>query len=86
MLSDILRYMGKNSAVTVDRIALSLKTDRSLVRMALDELVAKGRVECHTTGADDCGCGSCVNKCCSSVCGSRQIEVFRIIVKKGGRG
>ena len=84
MLSDILRYMRKNSAVTVDRIALSLKIDRSLVRIALDDLVSRGRVECYA--ADDCGCGGCGNKCCSSACGSRQVEVFRIIVKKGGRG
>lgn len=72
MLSEILKYLKKHGEATLDQIAMSLKADRSFVKMALDELIARGRVRQqvvkHTT------CGGCGGACC--VAGCVEMEVF----------
>lgn len=68
MLLGILNYLKKYNTATADEISRELGLEKSFVQAALDELIAKGRVERRSIKPQTCsGCNGCTASACFEI-------------------
>lgn len=70
MLFEILGYMREKGQATAGEISSSLGFEESIVKMGLDDLCRKGRIERVVVKHVSCGC-------CGGGCTCTESEVFR---------